>query len=111
MVTYEVTTVVEPSLVEDYERFMRERHIPDLLATGCFQAAELACASPGRYRLRYEAQTQADLDRYLQCHAMRLREAFASHFPRGVALSREVWVTMQSWSAPAPAPGSDAGSG
>ena len=41
MVTYEVTTTVDPRLVEAYERFMRQVHIPDLLATGCFHGAAL----------------------------------------------------------------------
>jgi hypothetical protein len=101
MVTYEVITIVEPDLVEDYEHFMRQRHVPDLLATGCFHAAELARAAPGRYRMRYEAATQADLDRYLDQHAAGLREHFTSHFPRGVTASREVWVAMQRWNASA----------
>lgn len=105
MVIYEVITIVEPDLVEDYERYMRERHVPDLLATGCFHAAELARSAPGRYRMRYEASTQADLDRYLQEHATRLRQHFASHFPRGATVSREVWVAIQRWNGPADSPG------
>jgi hypothetical protein len=101
MVTYEVTTIVEPSLVEAYERYMRQVHIPDLLATGCFRGAALARAAIGRYRVRYEAPSQADLDRYLATHATRLREDFASHFPEGVTASREVWVAIQVWDGPA----------
>jgi Domain of unknown function (DUF4286) len=97
MVAYEVITIVEPDLVEAYERYMRRHHIPDLLATGCFHAAELARAAPGRYRMRYEAASQADLDRYLDEHAARLREEFVSHFPRGVTAAREVWVAIQRW--------------
>jgi hypothetical protein len=104
MVSYEVTTIVEPDLVEAYERYMRQHHVPDLLATGCFHAAELTRAAPGRYRMRYEATSQADLDRYLEKHATRLREEFASHFPRGVTAAREVWVAIQSWTMGADAP-------
>jgi hypothetical protein len=100
MVTYEITTIVEPRLVEAYERYMRQVHIPDLLATGCFHGAALTRAGPGRYRVRYEAPGEADLDRYLATHASRLREDFASHFPEGVTASREVWVSIQSWGAP-----------
>lgn len=105
MVTYEVTTIVEPRLVEAYERYMRQVHIPDLLATGCFRGAALPRAAAGRYRVRYEAPSEADLDRYLATHATRLREDFASHFPEGVTASREVWVAIQRWGAPAGAAG------
>ena len=35
---------------EAYERYMRRQHIPDVLATGCFQEAEISSATPGRSR-------------------------------------------------------------
>jgi len=105
MVTYEVTTIVEPRLIEAYERYMRQVHIPDLLATGCFHGAAFTRSAVGRYRVRYEAPTEADLERYLATHATRLREDFASHFPGGVTASREVWVAIQSWGTPAGGPG------
>jgi hypothetical protein len=101
MVTYEITTLVQPHLVEAYERYMRERHIPELLGTGCFQGAVLTRAAPGRYRVRYEARNEGDLERYLAEHAAGLRDEFASHFPEGVTVSREVWVAVQAWNATA----------
>jgi Domain of unknown function (DUF4286) len=97
MIVYEVTAIVEARLAKTYERYMRQQHIPDVMASGCFQSADLASATPGRYRIRYEASTNEDLERYLAKHATRLREDFASHFPEGVALSREVWTMMQRW--------------
>ena len=42
VITYEVTAIVEARLAETYERYMRQQHIRDVLATGCFQSAELA---------------------------------------------------------------------
>jgi hypothetical protein len=47
-------------------------------------------------------QTQADLDRYLEHHTEALRADFAAHFPEGVSLSREVWVTLERWDGAAP---------
>jgi hypothetical protein len=76
---------------------MRETHIPEVLATGCFQAADLVRSSSGRYRTTYVARTQGDLDRYLETHTAALRADFAAHFPEGVTLSREVWVTVERW--------------
>jgi len=98
MIIYEVTAVVEAHLAEAYERYMRQHHIPDVLASGCFQSADFASAAPGRYRMRYGASTDADLERYLATHAARLREDAASRFPEGVVLSREVWTAIQRWS-------------
>jgi len=100
MVIYEITATVDPGVVDAYERYMGQRHIPALLATGCFQGAVFTRAAPGRYRVRYEAPSDLDLEHYLAQHAPRLREDFASHFPAGVTLSREVWVVIHAWHAP-----------
>ena len=97
MIIYEVTATVEASLAQAYERYMRQEHIADVLASGCFQGAEFASSTPGRYRMRYEASTDEDLERYLATHAARLREDAASRFPEGVVLSREVWTAVQRW--------------
>jgi hypothetical protein len=94
MIIYEITALVDAGQVGAYERFMREHHIPDLLATGCFSRATLARSSPGRYRAGFEARDEADLERYLVDHAPRLRQDFASRFSAGVTLSREVWTVV-----------------
>jgi hypothetical protein len=104
MITYEVTAEVEAHLAAAYERYMRETHIPALLETDCFHAAALTRSAPGRYRVRYEARSQADLDRYLSAHAPRLRGEFAARFPVGVTLSREVWVLVEGWQVGSAAP-------
>lgn len=98
MVTYQVNAVVEPELLDAYERYMREQHIPDVWATGCFREASFERAGPGRYRVRYRAASEADLDRYLREHTARLRDDFAAHFPQGAELSREVWTELRRWS-------------
>ena len=96
-VTYEITAEVAVELIGEYERSMREVHIPRLLATGCFRGAAFTRSTPGRYRIRYEAARQADLDRYLADDAAALRAEFSARFPGGVTLSREVWVTVEEW--------------
>ena len=105
MISYEVTADMDASVAARYERYMRDTHIPEVLATGCFHSASFARAAPGRYRTCYVAATQADLDRYLERHTAALRADFAAHFPDGVILSREVWTTLEDWEAGAPGRG------
>lgn len=95
MVIYEITAVVRADLVEDYEKYMRERHIPDLLATDYFRGAKFTWSDENRYRIQYEAHDQTALDEYLKTDANRLREDFLAHFPEGVELTREVWDVLQ----------------
>ena len=97
MVIYEITATVRADLIESYEKYMRETHIPDLLATGFFGGARIARAGSNRYRIQYEARDQKALDEYLKTEAARLRADFLAHFAEGVDLQRENWEVLQSW--------------
>jgi len=97
VISYEVTVELEPALSAAYIAYMRDRHIPDLMATGCFTAAELDQDGPGRFRQRYLSRDQAVLDRYLAEHAPGLRLDFQQHFPAGIAISRAVWHELARW--------------
>jgi hypothetical protein len=97
MVIYEITAVVNADLIETYEKYMREQHIPDLLATGFFSRAYFTRSGENRYRIQYHAHDQNALNQYLNQDAPRLREHFNSHFPEGITLSRENWEILQSW--------------
>ena len=101
MVIYEITAVVRAESAREYEKYMRERHIPDLLKTGYFCGANFSRSSENRYRIRYEAFNQTALDDYLRNEAERLRADFLAHFPAGVELSREVWEVLQIWNGEA----------
>jgi len=96
-VIYEITAVVAPELTEKYEKYMRERHIPDLLATGYFRGAKFTYSTDNRYRILYEAHNQESLDKYLEREAPRLRADFLAHFPAGIELSREIWRVVEHW--------------
>lgn len=97
MITYEVTATVREDLRSRYEVFLRDRHIPDVLLTGLFDAAHLLRADDGRYRVRYELPDHESLERYLATHAARLRADTAAHFPEGIEFAREVWSELMVW--------------
>src|SRR5687767_10633980 len=94
-VTYEIVATVEAHLCSEYETFMRERHIPDLIATGSFVSATLERSRPGRYRVRYVTSSQEALDNYLEQHAPLLRSDFSRRFPTGIDVSREEWTLVE----------------
>jgi Domain of unknown function (DUF4286) len=96
-VSYQVTATVEPRLAEEFELFMVADHIPALMATGCFAAASIVRLERGRYRMRYEAESRADLDRYFETEAARVRAEFTARFPSGIALEREIGQVLGEW--------------
>lgn len=99
MIIYEITATVSAELTKSYEKYMQERHIPDLLATGYFDQAFFTRAEAGRYRVQYHARNQNALDEYLKNDASRLREHFHETFPEGITLERENWEILESWEA------------
>jgi 3-hydroxyisobutyrate dehydrogenase-like beta-hydroxyacid dehydrogenase len=96
-VSYEVTARVDDALAYDYERYMIETHIPDVVGTGCFLHARFAQGGEGQYRTAYHAVSQAEVDRYLAEFAPALRQHMTARFPTGVTLSRRVWVDRVQW--------------
>lgn len=99
MLIYEITATVEDELTVDYEKYMTERHIPDLLATGHFAAAFFAKAG-NVYRVGYHADSCERFDAYIETHAERLRADFAEHFPTGVEVSRQVLEIVKLFQSP-----------
>lgn len=97
MIRYEVTVVVREDLRAGFEAYFVSKHIPEILATGCFLDIRFDRGDGGAFRTVYHAATRADLDRYLDEHTARFRADFTAHFPDGVSASRENWTEVQSW--------------
>lgn len=98
MVAYEVTTLLkDPSVAARFSRWMSEEHIPQVMATGCFLAAELAQLGADQFRSRYVAATRADLDRYLAEHTAALRDHFSREFGDEATTSRQEWQIRREW--------------
>src|SRR5689334_11813921 len=98
MIIYEITATVRADLIEQFEKYMRGRHIPDLMATRFFSATKFTRSGENRYRIQYEANNQETLDEYLKTEALRLRADFLAHFSEGVELTRENWEVLEVWS-------------
>ena len=99
MVIYEVRVEVREDLVTSFTRYMPGKHLPEILATGCFAAIRFERSEDGAFRTRYEAVDRASLERYLREHAPAFRADFMAHFPEGCAVSRSVWEELAAFSA------------
>jgi hypothetical protein len=97
MIIYEVTAKVGSHLTDEFERYMRDQHIPDVLGTGAFRSASFSVSEGGGYQIRYEAKGPDDLDRYIDESAPLLRKDVQDRFPTGLELTRNVWSTIRTW--------------
>lgn len=97
MIIYEIKAKVRLDLIDVYEQYMRETHIPELLETKYFESAEMARVTDGVYRMRYLVKDRETLDKYFDTDVEALREDFNQKFPKGVDVSREILEVLQSW--------------
>ena len=90
MYIYNVTTNIEESIHDDWLKWMKEVHIPDVLATGKFLSAKMAKVLVEEdlggitYSVQFTTVDKEMLDSYYKDDADRLREAatklFAGNF-------------------------------
>ncbi len=97
MIAYEVALEVDLDLEDQIVEYFEHTHLPEMHATGCFVRISFEHLEPGRWRSRYECDSQAELDRYLADHADAMRADFARHFPVGATPSRQVWEITRTW--------------
>jgi len=97
VIVFEVTIDVRDGLGDAFGAYLNERHIPDLMGTGCFAWASLLRSAPGRFRARYEAPDRAALDRYMNEHAAVLRAHVLENFPEGLKFEREEWELLATF--------------
>lgn len=92
---FEVTIVVESRVVDAFEVYMTTKHIPDVIATGCFKNAWFG-REGNEYRVSY-LTTRDQFEHYLAKYAPSLRQDFTEHFPGGVELTRRNWDVIRSF--------------
>ncbi|MCH2215202.1 MAG: DUF4286 family protein [Flavobacteriales bacterium] len=78
MIIYNVTVNVDYGSNEDWLKWMKEQHIPDVLATGLFFDAKLskilAEEQGGKsYSIQYLSKSKKDYEQYQKEHAPRLQ--------------------------------------
>lgn len=80
MIIYNVTVKTELSIAEAWLKWMKEEHIPDILATRCFyNAAILEMLEPEEedamtFAVQYQANTREEYDEYIKRYADAMRQ-------------------------------------
>ena len=78
MILYNITVNIDTDVLDEWLTWMKEVHIPDLLATGMFVECKLARilaeeAGGSSYSVQYFAKTMDDYDRYMDEFSQRLQ--------------------------------------
>lgn len=86
---YEVSIGFSGDDLAEFEGYMADKHIPDVLATGCFAAAFFA-KQGARYTVAYHVDTPEQMQRYADEFAPALRAEVLDKYGDRVALSRRL---------------------
>lgn len=107
---YVVDIRVTRQRAEEWEGWMRSKHVPDVIGTGCFLEAwmllrpEEDTSTHRAYRMMYRLSDEAALERYQSDHAAFLQQEHLELFAGDYEASRSLFPVVESF-RPAPAGG------
>ncbi len=97
MILYNVTINVDDDIREEWLRWMKEEHIPEIMATGFFLdsrilrlLSEQPDASGVTYAVQYQTRNMGDLDTYLKEHAPLLQQKHIERYAAKAIAFRSV---------------------
>lgn len=79
MIVYNVTVKIEKDIQTDWESWMKETHIPDVLATECFTDAQLRRLLIDEedgitYSVQYRTKSMDEIHHYQKNYASKLQQ-------------------------------------
>jgi hypothetical protein len=99
MVLYNVTVSVDPGIHDEWLDWMRQVHIPEVMATGCFLESRFwKVITPGdadeiTYSIQYLCAGMGDYERYRDRHAAGLQAAHSGKYAGRFAAFRTILET------------------
>ena len=101
-VVYSVTLQVDEAVASEWVEWMRDVHIPEVMATGCFEAWEMRrCLEPvdaggPAYEIRYLCASLEHYRHYQEAHASALQAAHSERYGGRVKASRRLFGSMET---------------
>lgn len=86
MIIYNVTVKLDRDIHQDWLQWMKEEHVPEILATNCFNGARLSRLldlpedEGYTYSCQYFADSKKDYEKYISQYADELRNKAMSKF-------------------------------
>jgi tellurite resistance protein len=101
---YIVTVRIDADIADEWQAWMQDVHVPDVMDTGCFAtAAMVRCEdedtqSRRAYRIVYRAHSEGAFQRYQDEFAEPLQAEHTERYERKFDAGRELLPVVQAWS-------------
>lgn len=102
MILYNVTVSIEDQTESDWLNWMRVKHIPDVMATGCFIESRIskvhANAENGvSYAITYVSPTEEKYNEYLSQHSAELQKEHTARYSGKFAAFRTLLTVVEEF--------------
>ena len=102
MIIYNVTCSVDPSVSEEWLQWMRETHIPDVMESGIFKAAQINKVLSEKdggitYAIQYSCESMKDLHHYQVNFAPQLQRKHSQRYGDKVVSFRTLLEVVESF--------------
>jgi hypothetical protein len=91
---YMVWIDIDPAVEDEWNRWQRETHVPEVAEKGNFLSARRFVVTegnaPGKYVNVYEAKDEETFKKYIEGPGKALREDYAKHYGKASKLTRIV---------------------
>jgi len=100
MIIYNVTTKADHSIAAEWLQWLKEEHIPEMIATGCFEDAtvlqliDIDQTDGLTYAVQYHAQSKEQYHLYLQQHAGAIRKKVTEKWGTRIISFRTVMTVV-----------------
>lgn len=96
MIVYNVTVVVEPEILDEWRVWMKEVHLPEVLATGRFLSCSMYRIHSGNegedpsFSIQYQANSMAEYEAYVANEAPALKQKTLDRYGEKVLAFRTI---------------------
>jgi hypothetical protein len=102
MILYNVTVSIDPEIHEEWLIWMREKHIPDVMATGCFIESRISRVhgeeQGGKtYAIGYICPSQEKFDVYEKEYAPALQKDHSTRYEGRFAAFRTMLTILEEF--------------
>lgn len=102
MILYNVTVSIDERIHEEWLEWMRTQHIPDVMATGCFNESRLSRVHGEEdggltFAIGYVASSQEKYDEYQVLHAPELQRQHGERYNGKFAAFRTMLTIIEEF--------------
>ncbi len=102
MILYNVTVSIDESAEQDWLNWMRSKHIPDVITTGCFTEARLSRIHAEEqgglaYAVSYVAESHEKFEEYQANHAPALQKEHTDRYSGRFAAFRTMMTIVEEF--------------